>query len=204
MMKYPSVSDLSLQGEEWEYVDGFGKRYMISNFGRVLSTEKFVNNHTGKIHKPNRILSQHSDSKVYKRTYLDMGDGKTRFIPVHRLVAIAFVPNPLSKPQVNHIDGNKQNNNVENLEWVTNQENQIHAVKNGLNDHSKYESGRPKHPVLQINKDTDEIIAEYESITEAAKAVGCKTSSNIGGCCRNVYGRKTMCGYKWKFKEEVV
>lgn len=204
MYEQINLEILSLPNEEWRYIKDFGKRYAVSNFGRVVSLARKVSNHTGYINKPNRLLKTHKDQKGYIRTYLDKGDGKTRFIAIHRLVAIAFIPNPDNKPQVNHIDGNKENNNVDNLEWVTNQENQIHAVNNGLNNHSKYKSGKPERKVLQIDLNTNEIIAKHNSISEAARAVGCKSPSNIGGCCRNRYGRKTICGYKWKYESEVV
>lgn len=201
MYEQLDIFDLTLPNEEWRYVDGFNKRYAVSNFGRVISLSRRVGNHTGYINKPSRLLKPHKDKKGYMRVYLDKGDGKTKYISIHRLVAIAFIPNHENKPQVNHKDGNKENNNVWNLEWATNKENQIHAVKMGLNDHSKYKSGRPERPVLQIDKDSGEIVSEYESIVQAGKAVGCKNPSNIGGCCRNAYGRKTICGYVWKFKE---
>lgn len=189
--------------EEWKPVMGYQGKYMVSNYGRIKSVARDVNNHTGIIHKPERILSCRKDTKGYMRVYLD-DNKKTKFVPIHRLVALAFIPNEFDKPQVNHIDGVKTNNMVSNLEWCTNQENQIHAVKMGLNDHSKYSSGRPKKTVLQIDIKTNEVINEYPSIVEAAKAIGCKNPSNIGGCCRGRYGRKTIGGYKWKYKESEV
>lgn len=210
-----SVEILSLPNEEWRYIKDFGKRYVISNFGRVVSLSRKVSNHTGYINKPSRLLKPHKDKKGYARTYLDKGDGKTRFVPIHRLVAIAFIPNPDNKPQVNHIDGNKENNNVDNLEWVTNQENHNHAILNGLYPNQKElrekckreertQPGKQPKAVLQMDINTEEVLARYDSIADAAKAVGCKSPSNIGGCCRNRYGRKTICGYKWKYESEVV
>lgn len=129
--------------EVWKPIKGYDDKYMVSNLGRIKSVARDVSNHTGIIHKPERILSCRKDKKGYLRVYLD-DNRKTKFISVHRLVAIVFIPNELEKPQVNHIDGVKTNNNVENLEWVTNQENQLHAIRMGLNDHSKYMSGKPK------------------------------------------------------------
>ena len=74
----------------------------------------------------------------------------------------------------------------------------------GLNNHSKYSSGKVKKAVLQIDIKTNEIVNEYPSVAEAAKAIGCNNPSNISGCCLGRYGRKTICGYKWKFKESEV
>lgn len=74
-------------------------------------------------------------TKLHKRGYVLCHisiNGKKSWRLLHRIVATVFIPNPENKPQVNHIDGNKQNNNVSNLEWVTNSENRQHAVNNAL------------------------------------------------------------------------
>lgn len=89
--------------------------YIITQNGNI------INKHNNKQIKPQK------NGKGYLRVYI----GKKGYF-VHRLVAIAFIPNPENKPQVNHKDGNKLNNSVENLEWCTNQENRTHAIKNGL------------------------------------------------------------------------
>ena len=188
--------------EIWTPIIGYDNKFMVSNLGRVKSVARDVNNHTGIIHKPERILSTRQDNKGYVRVYLTKGQ-KTKYIPVHRLVAIAFIDNPMNKPQVNHIDGDKTNNNVSNLEWVTNSENVRHAYKMGLNKHCE-RAGRPKRPVLQIDPLTNQIIAEYPSISEAGKAIGVKNPCNIGGVCRNSYGRKSIGGYLWRYKESEV
>lgn len=83
-------------------------------------------------------LKQHVDRYGYKRVNLSIC-GKNVQKLVHRLVAEAFIPNPCKKPQVNHKNGIKLDNSIENLEWVTNEENRAHAVKNGLHKHQKYE-----------------------------------------------------------------
>jgi len=186
--------------EIWKDIEGFNGRFAVSNKGRVLSKARYINRPYGKTFKEDYILKPHKNHKGYLAVDLDKKKNKV----IHRLVALAFIPNPENKPQVNHIDGDKTNNNVENLEWCTNQENQIHAVRMGLNDHSKYESGKPKKPVVQIDIKTGKIVGRYNSIKEAANAVGQKTSSNIGGVCRGSYGRKTIGGYYWKFESEVM
>ena len=179
----------------------FPNHYKVSNFGNVKTKPRYVSNHTGKLLVKEKILKQRKSKKGYKVVDLSV-NSKKYYRQVHRLVAETFIQNPENKPQVNHKDGNKENNNVSNLEWVTNQENQLHAVKYGLNDHSKYESGRKKRPVLQIDLKTKEVIAEYPSIAEASVSIGYCNKSNIGMCCRGE--RNKVGGYGWKFKESVV
>lgn len=117
---------------------------------------------------------------------------------IHRLVAKAFIPNPENKPQVNHIDGNKENNNMNNLEWCTNSENQIHAYKLGLNMHSD-KAGKPKRKVCKIDLLTNEIIEIYDSISDAKNSLNLK-KNNISSVCS---GRRKSCGgYGWKYYEE--
>lgn len=83
--------------------------------------------------KYGKIISQHTQPKGYKVVKLVDDNGKRKMWLVHRLVAEAFIPNPENKPQVNHKDGNKQNNHVSNLEWCDQSYNMIHAFTNGLN-----------------------------------------------------------------------
>lgn len=98
----------------------FENKYQISNTGKVR------NKKTGLILKPKY------NQKGYQ--YVNLSVSKTKSIKwyIHRLVGFHFIPNPGNKPQINHIDGNPSNNMVENLEWVTNTENQYHAVLNNL------------------------------------------------------------------------
>lgn len=103
--------------EQWEFVQDF-ENYLISTLGNV----KTVNG------KPKKIVY---DNKGYGRVEL-WKNNKGKKFRVHRLVAETFIPNPLGKEQVNHIDGNKKNNCVSNLEWVTPKENIKHAIENNL------------------------------------------------------------------------
>lgn len=86
---------------------------------------------TGLVRHGAKLLTPQLNSKGYLKISFSVKH-KPHNRLIHRLVAIAFIPNPNSKPQVNHIDGNKLNNNVSNLEWVTNSENQKHSIANGL------------------------------------------------------------------------
>ena len=184
--------------EIWKPIPGLEGRYEVSNTGEVRSLPREVNNHTGKIQLKGRVLRQRPDFKGYMRIDINDNNGKKHYFGVHRLVAEAFIPNPLLKEQVNHIDGDKANNNVSNLEWATNLENMRHAIKNGLVKHVDY-AGRPKRAVVQIEPETGEIINVFPSIAEAGRAFSKKTN-NIGECCR---GRRNYAfGYKWEYQKE--
>lgn len=192
------MENISMSGEEWRAINGYNGRYKISNFGRVLSVERKVSNGTGIITIPTKILKQSLNYKGYPITYLSK-NAKCKTVAVHRLVAIAFISNFENKPQVNHIDGNKQNNNVDNLEWCTNGENQIHAYKIGLN-YVTGKAGKPKRAVIQVDMKTGKYLNEYSSVAEATAAIGFVSKSNIGACCRGI--KKSVGGYKWIYKEE--
>lgn len=109
-----NASDLKV---EWKLIEGFDGIYSVSNYGDVK------NNRTG------RLMKQRKTEKGYLRVGLTT-NGKPKCMRVHRLVAQAFIPNPEDKPEVNHIDFNKENNCVNNLEWVTGKENTKHSLGN--------------------------------------------------------------------------
>ena len=117
--------------EVWKDVKDFGG-YKVSNNGRVKSLDRYVVDKNGKRMFYNGIyLKQHVDKDGYLRVQLNK-EGKGYNVGVHRLVLLAFVPNPENKPQVNHKNGIKNDNRLENLEWCTNSENQLHAIEIGL------------------------------------------------------------------------
>lgn len=183
--------------EIWKDIEGFEGYYQVSNLGRVKSLDREIVFNNGKSEKAKtmirgRILSITKQTQGYSQVGL-CKNGTQKSYRLNRLVAKAFIPNPFGKPEVNHIDGNKDNNRADNLEWVTSQENSIHALKNGLI--TPY-----KRPVLKIGLDGT-LLDEYESLKEAAEKNGI-SRGNLCMVCKGAYGRNTIGGYIWKYKYE--
>jgi hypothetical protein len=127
--------------EHWKTIEGFDK-YQISSYGNVKN-------------KVGKLLGERIDSNGYNRVRLYGNEIKNKL--VHRLVADAFIPNQKNKKQINHKDGDKLNNNIDNLEWVTHSENQIHRY-NEL-----------KKGIKGIKLIKDGIIYEFESLANASR-----------------------------------
>ena len=139
----------------------------------------------------NYILSQ-SSQQDYKFVGLII-NGKQKRMRVHRMVALTFIDNPDNKPYVNHINGNRSDNNVENLEWVTPSENTQHAVDTGL-----FKSGRAR-AVVQYNLNGEQM-ATFESASEAARQTG-GSQSKITMCCRRQ--RDSANDYQWRYYDDI-
>lgn len=137
------------------------------------------------------ILSQ-SSQQDYKFVTL-LINGKQKRMRVHRLVAITFIDNPSNKPYVNHINGNRADNRVENLEWVTPAENTQHAVNIGLMNGSR------KKAVIQYNLNGEQM-AVFESASEAARQTG-GSQSKITMCCKRQ--RETANDYQWRYYNDI-
>lgn len=152
--------------------------YAVSSLGRIKNT------------KTNRLLNPSELGNGYKQVSLKMNDtGKFKKEYIHRLVAKYFIENPDNKKEVNHKDGNKNNNNMDNLEWVTPSENQKHK-------YDVLKSKTSNRLIGQYTKD-DKFIQSYDSIISAVKAVGLKSRSGLDSV---LYGKaKTAGGYKWKY-----
>lgn len=118
-------------GEVWKDIIGYKGLYQVSNSGKVKSLHRRRRNKHSTAIVYERLLKIHISARGYIRARLCKNNAYTNF-SVHRLVAIAFIPNPENKPCVNHINGIKTDNRIENLEWVTLSENAQHAIKNGL------------------------------------------------------------------------
>lgn len=119
--------------EEWKPIK-WNPIYLVSNYGRVKTIDHSVwckANNSYSIRKGIMCKLSNNNSKKYWRVKIQINN-KGKMFAVHRLVAEAFIPNPNNYPQVNHIDGDKNNNHISNLEWRTNSYNQKHAIDNGL------------------------------------------------------------------------
>lgn len=172
------LSSQDLQGETWKVVQGF-ELYSISNLGRLKIKQR---SGTYKI-----CPQQITDRGYYY--YKLKGQCKKYKMRIHRLVAMAFLPNINNYEQVNHINGNKSDNRVENLEWCSNSMNIEHRIQV-----LGFKSGKKAVQKLSLN---GEVIKEYISLQEAAKDNNC-SKANISSVCN---GRmKTSAGFKWKYK----
>lgn len=156
--------------EQWKVVPGTDGAIEVSNEGRIKSNLR-----------DGRILKATSDQKGYLRLRVTINRQKHSY-KVHRLVAQAFVDNPQGRPQVNHKDGNKQNNRAENLEWVTNKDNAHHAIRNGLWDSviagTLRENESRKKPIIATDIVTGES-KEYSSISDAEREIGSRHISDV-------------------------
>ena len=150
--------------------------YAVTNDGKVYSK------------KTNKFIKPSIGSKGYFQVCLTV-DGKKRTVKVHRIVAETFIPNPEGKPQVNHIDGNKRNNCVENLEWCTNSENQIHSYR--VIGNENHGGDGLKTPVICV-----EMNKTYCSVRAAARDTGV-CASNISRACQKK--RKAAGGFHWNY-----
>lgn len=116
---------------EWIPIRDTDNKYFVNKQGQILS----ANPNKGFLKKQPLILNGSKDKDGYLRVDIRQ-DGVIKTVKVHRIVAETFIPNPQNKPTVNHIDGNKLNNSVENLEWCTNKENILHSYNSGLRPNS--------------------------------------------------------------------
>lgn len=142
--------------EVWKDVGVF-PGYVISNLGRVM------NKKTGRVHKGNEINGGYIQ--------VQLGGRKRKMFLVHRLVAMAFIPNPHNHPEVNHEDGDKKNNTVSNLTWCTHKENIRHAFRTGLHD-NRNTSGERNGNAKLLDVQRQHILSDNRTLTEIAKDYG--------------------------------
>ena len=186
-----------LENENWRPIKGYEGFYDISSFGRVKSIERKVSNGHGLVLLHERFLKPNILAKGYFQVTLYNGKTRKSF-QVHRLVAEAFIPNENNYPQINHKNGNKQDNCVENLEWCDNSMNQLHAWQMGLQKPHFCGGGVPKKKVALLD-DKGNVEREFESILSASKFMGCSSPSNLSHLLNGVGRIRTIFGRKFKF-----
>lgn len=176
--------------EIWKDIIWYEWLYQVSNLGNIKSLERYKNYNTHIVYNKERILKFNTSNWYSKVTLYKWKLRK--HILVHRLVAIHFILDINIKLEVNHIDWNKQNNRVENLEWCTRSENQIHCFKNWLQKQIKW-SDNFKIKISQYYNNT--FIKTYNSILQASKETWiCESSIR-----KVLYWRqKTAWWYNWK------
>ena len=161
-------------------IKGYEGLYTVTSDGAVIGLK------SGKELKPMNMRG-YLRVKLYK-------NAKSKTHSIHRLVASAFIPNDQGKDQVNHKDGNKSNNNVSNLEWVTQSENQIHAFENGLNS-PEHANKATRKRVAQKTMD-GKLLKTWNSMSDASRATGVPIG-NITHCCKGQINYAG--GFKWTY-----
>lgn len=200
--------------EIWKDIEGYEGFYQVSNLGRIKSLEKNIKRISPKgneytVKYPEKMLKQYGNHRGYLITQLSKS-GKSESCLVHRIVAQAFIPNYEDKAQINHKNCNKQDNRIENLEWVTNNENRLHAMKNGLCKGLKGKENPNSKKVNQYDLN-GKLLKQWECMSDIARYYKVKNVSNISECCKRrkrkdkngkEYYSKTAYGYIWRYVDE--
>lgn len=163
----------------WKTITGYEGLYEVSNEGEIARVDKGF-----------RLLKLRIDRKGYMRVNLSK-NGELKTIRVHTLVAREFIPNPYGLTEINHIDEDKTNNAVCNLEWCTRQYNVVHGTR------TERQRQKVSKPVIGYSPSRT---VRFNSGSEAAFAMGLRSPSSLFACCRGE--RKTAGGMKWRYADD--
>lgn len=180
--QHPRFTDINfkIEGEVFTRVSWVKKECIVSSYGRAFRLDR------NRVHGYSWSINRYGYGSITLPGPMPM--------PVHRVVATAFLPNPENKPVVNHKDGNRLNNHVSNLEWVTYSENSLHARATGAYTTGRWSKDGPNRGVRKVGKD-GALICVFDSVAEAAnnagvsRAVICK-AARLGRISR---------GYFWEY-----
>lgn len=178
-----------IKGEVWKDVCGYEGLYQVSNMGFVKHLATRCGKGTGNYARKEHLVRQHKNNKGYYVVDLYRKNERKTML-VHRLVALAFVPNPMLMSVVNHKDETTDNNNADNLEWCSQKYNMNYGTIR-----QRIAKGNGK-PVVQFDKER-KIIRRYKSIMDAQRQTGIPNGS-IGDCLH--HRSKTAGGYLWDYE----
>ena len=180
---------------KWVDIVGYENEYQVNQFGQIRTLKNSPKCKKFDLLKPQ---TSKKNGYVYQMLYKK---GKQKLLRVHRIVAMAFLPNPNNLPQVNHKDGDKQNNKVDNLEWCMQSDNMLHAYKNGLQTPSE----KQRQAIINTNKLKQKkvvlikdgiTVKMFDSLSEASRQTKISVS-HISRCCTQK--RNATNGVEWRF-----
>lgn len=178
------------KNEQWKSAVGYEQYLEVSTLGRVRRISHSFVKRNGRICKVKSCILKPNHSR---KGYLLVNVKGGKLVSLHRLVAMAFIPNPKNLPEINHIDENKENNKISNLEWCTHKENSQHGTRNKRISETLKNSLHNKKPIIRSDG------VKFLGLADAARAVD-GYPSNICKCLKGII--RSAYGYQWRYANE--